>query len=87
MRRRLAMATLLAAAFAAMGAGTAQARTLSQGIPTIVPPDQSSGRIPLDRLGDPITDIGPAVRFLLSDDARYVTGQTLMVDGGSCSIS
>jgi 3-oxoacyl-[acyl-carrier protein] reductase len=45
------------------------------------------GRIPLDRLGDPITDIGPAVRFLLSDDARYVTGQTLMVDGGSCSIA
>jgi NAD(P)-dependent dehydrogenase (short-subunit alcohol dehydrogenase family) len=45
------------------------------------------GRIPLDRLGDPITDIGPAVRFLLSDDARYVTGQTLMIDGGSCSIS
>ena len=45
------------------------------------------GRIPLDRLGDPTTDIGPAVRFLLSDDARYVTGQTLMIDGGSCSIS
>ena len=45
------------------------------------------GRIPLGRLGDPTTDIGPAVRFLLSDDARYVTGQTLMIDGGSCSIS
>jgi NAD(P)-dependent dehydrogenase (short-subunit alcohol dehydrogenase family) len=44
-------------------------------------------RIPLERLGDAVTDIGPAVRFLLSDDARYVTGQTLMVDGGSCSIA
>jgi 3-oxoacyl-[acyl-carrier protein] reductase len=41
------------------------------------------GRIPLGRLGDPVDDIGPVVRFLLSDEARYVTAQTLMVDGGS----
>jgi NAD(P)-dependent dehydrogenase (short-subunit alcohol dehydrogenase family) len=27
-------------------------------------------------------DIGQAVRFLLSDHARYITGQTLVVDGG-----
>jgi NAD(P)-dependent dehydrogenase (short-subunit alcohol dehydrogenase family) len=27
-------------------------------------------------------DIGYAVRFLLSDEARYITGQTLVVDGG-----
>jgi NAD(P)-dependent dehydrogenase (short-subunit alcohol dehydrogenase family) len=27
-------------------------------------------------------DIGQAVRFLLSDHARYITGQTLIVDGG-----
>jgi enoyl-[acyl-carrier-protein] reductase (NADH) len=27
-------------------------------------------------------DIGGAVRFLLSDHARYITGQTLVVDGG-----
>jgi 3-oxoacyl-[acyl-carrier protein] reductase len=44
-------------------------------------------RNPLRRLGDPATDIGPVVRFLLSDDSRYVTGQTVMVDGGSCPIS
>ena len=44
-------------------------------------------KIPLGRLGDAQTDIGPVVRFLLSDDARFVTGQTLMTDGGSCSIS
>jgi 3-oxoacyl-[acyl-carrier protein] reductase len=42
------------------------------------------GRIPLGRLGDATDDIGAAVRFLLDDDARFVTGQTLMVDGGSC---
>jgi len=28
-------------------------------------------------------DIGHAVRFLLSDYARYITGQTLVVDGGA----
>jgi NAD(P)-dependent dehydrogenase (short-subunit alcohol dehydrogenase family) len=27
-------------------------------------------------------DVGMAVRFLLSDHARYITGQTLVVDGG-----
>lgn len=28
-------------------------------------------------------DVGMAVRFLLSDQARYITGQTLVVDGGA----
>jgi NAD(P)-dependent dehydrogenase (short-subunit alcohol dehydrogenase family) len=28
-------------------------------------------------------DIGRAVRFLLSAEARYITGQTLVVDGGA----
>lgn len=44
-------------------------------------------RIPLRRMGDPIEDVGPVVRFLLGDDARYLTGQTIMIDGGSCPIS
>jgi len=46
--------------------------------------DRVLGRNPLRRLGDSTEDIGRAARFLLSDDARYVTGHTLMVDGGSC---
>lgn len=37
--------------------------------------------IPLRRLGEP-TDIAKAVVFLASDDANYITGQTLHVDGG-----
>lgn len=37
---------------------------------------------PLGRDGDPEDDIAPAVGFLLSDASQYVTGQTLMVDGG-----
>ena len=38
-------------------------------------------RIPWGRLGTP-EDIGKAVAFLVSDDADYITGATLRVDGG-----
>jgi glucose 1-dehydrogenase len=38
-------------------------------------------RLPWKRLGTP-EDIGKAVAFLASDDADYVTGATLRVDGG-----
>jgi 3-oxoacyl-[acyl-carrier protein] reductase len=38
-------------------------------------------RTPLQRLGTPADVIGP-VRFLLSDDSAFVTGQVLVVDGG-----
>jgi NAD(P)-dependent dehydrogenase (short-subunit alcohol dehydrogenase family) len=45
------------------------------------------GRNPLGRLGDAVDDIGPVVRFLLSDDSRYVNGLTVMADGASCPIT
>ncbi len=38
-------------------------------------------RTPLGRVGTP-ADVAPVVLFLASSDARYVTGQTLAVDGG-----
>lgn len=38
-------------------------------------------QIPLARLGDP-ADIAQAVVFLASDESRYMTGQTLNIDGG-----
>lgn len=41
--------------------------------------------IPLGRVGDCESDIGRSVAFLASDDARYITAQTLMVDGGGGS--
>jgi NAD(P)-dependent dehydrogenase (short-subunit alcohol dehydrogenase family) len=38
--------------------------------------------VPLGRVGDSETDIAPVVVFLLGDGARYITGQTIVVDGG-----
>ena len=42
-------------------------------------------KVPLGRLGNP-DDVAPAVSFLLSDKAKYITGQNLIVDGGWTSI-
>lgn len=38
-------------------------------------------KVPMRRMGTP-SDIAPSVSFLLSDDARYITGHNLIVDGG-----
>ncbi|NBX84089.1 MAG: 3-oxoacyl-ACP reductase FabG [Gammaproteobacteria bacterium] len=43
--------------------------------------DELMKRIPMKRLGQP-DDIAKAVAFLISDDASYVTGQTIHVNGG-----
>ena len=42
-------------------------------------------RVPLGRMGTP-DDIAPSVSFLLSEDAKYITGQNLIVDGGWTAI-
>ena len=39
-------------------------------------------RVPLGRFGDPEADIGVPIAWLASDDARYLTGSTIMLDGG-----
>lgn len=44
-----------------------------------------TSRIPLGRLGSP-WDVASAVVFLLSDDASFITGAELMVDGGTLGI-
>jgi NAD(P)-dependent dehydrogenase (short-subunit alcohol dehydrogenase family) len=38
-------------------------------------------RVPLGSMGTP-EDVAEAVAFLVSDAARYVTGETLSVNGG-----
>jgi NAD(P)-dependent dehydrogenase (short-subunit alcohol dehydrogenase family) len=38
---------------------------------------------PLGRVGDPVQDVGGAVVFLCGPESRYITGATLMVDGGN----
>jgi len=43
--------------------------------------EQMLSMIPLARLGEP-EDVAKVVRFLASDDASYLTGQTIHVDGG-----
>ncbi|MEO0031041.1 MAG: hypothetical protein RIS94_799 [Pseudomonadota bacterium] len=39
-------------------------------------------KVPLRRIGDPESDIGASAVYLASSLSAYVTGQTLMVDGG-----
>jgi len=43
-------------------------------------------KTPLHRFGDPESDIGRVAVFLASADASYITGQTIMVDGGSIKL-
>ncbi len=50
----------------------------------VLPGDATSAMLentPLGRLGDP-ADVAGAVRFLCSDDASFITGAVLLVDGG-----
>ena len=52
---------------------------------TDVLPEEATGAMrtatPLGRLGDP-EDVAGAVRFLCSDEAAFITGEVLLVDGG-----
>jgi 3-oxoacyl-[acyl-carrier protein] reductase len=43
--------------------------------------DAQRAAVPLRRLGTP-QDVAHAVRFLASDEASYITGQSIVVDGG-----
>ena len=38
---------------------------------------------PLGRVGDPVQGVGAVVVFLCGPESRYITGSTLMVDGGN----
>jgi NAD(P)-dependent dehydrogenase (short-subunit alcohol dehydrogenase family) len=62
------------------GAKSAAFRALAETHPEIA--TMADAANPMGRLGDPEQDIAPVAAFLASDDARYLTGNTLYVDGG-----
>jgi NAD(P)-dependent dehydrogenase (short-subunit alcohol dehydrogenase family) len=45
--------------------------------------ERQLARMPLGRMADPHDDIGRAIASLVSDDFKYLTGQTLMMTGGA----
>lgn len=63
------------------GAKTAAARRVFAEHPELEAAADASN--PMGRLGDPDTDIAPVAVFLASEASRYLTGNTLFVDGGS----
>jgi 3-oxoacyl-[acyl-carrier protein] reductase len=56
---------------------------VSEGLDELGPEYRASmeASIPLGRLGD-VSEIGAAALFLATDEAGYITGQTIVVDGG-----
>jgi len=48
-------------------------------------PDKKAARealVPMHRIGDPAQDFAGLVRFLISPEAGYITGQNIIADGG-----
>jgi NAD(P)-dependent dehydrogenase (short-subunit alcohol dehydrogenase family) len=63
------------------GALTAAARAVFERNPELQVSAEAAH--PMGRLGDPERDIAPVAVFLASEECRYLTGNTLFVDGGS----
>jgi NAD(P)-dependent dehydrogenase (short-subunit alcohol dehydrogenase family) len=66
----------------AVGPGPVETPLLAKG--TGGDPHSYAAFVPMGRIGQP-DDIADPVVWLLSDEARYVTGQTLPIDGGVCA--
>jgi NAD(P)-dependent dehydrogenase (short-subunit alcohol dehydrogenase family) len=67
----------------AVGPGPVETPLLAKG--TGGDPHSYAAFVPMGRIGQP-DEIADAVVWLLSDEARYVTGHTLPVDGGVCAM-
>ena len=66
----------------AVGPGPVETALLAKG--TGGDPHSYAAFVPMGRIGQP-DEVADAVVWLLSDEARYVTGHTLPVDGGVCA--
>ncbi len=62
-------------------AWSASSRRMAEMQPGMI--DRINAANPMGRLGDPDQDIAGVALFLASDDARYITGNTLFADGGA----
>jgi NAD(P)-dependent dehydrogenase (short-subunit alcohol dehydrogenase family) len=67
----------------AVGPGPVETPLLAKG--TGGDPHSYASFVPMGRIGQP-DEIADAVVWLLSDEARYVTGHSLPVDGGVCAM-
>jgi NAD(P)-dependent dehydrogenase (short-subunit alcohol dehydrogenase family) len=56
------------------GMDTASLQALDAGLQHLIPLG--------GKMGDPLQDLAPVLAFLASDDSRFITGQTIAVDGG-----
>jgi len=48
--------------------------------------DEMMSRVPLGRFGDAEADIGAPIAWLATDEARFVTGSVVMLDGGQMQL-
>lgn len=70
----------------AVGPGTVKTRILDNVIVDEKVRRNLLSRTPMKRFADP-SEIGKVVAFLASDDASYITGQTIYVDGGRLALN
>jgi NAD(P)-dependent dehydrogenase (short-subunit alcohol dehydrogenase family) len=64
--------------------------SLSEGATSALSPEAVEGvlrQLAIRRSGDPESDIGRAAVYLAGPDSSYVTGSTLMLDGGGAFFS
>lgn len=61
--------------------GQADTAIMSQGAVSEEQMSELTSRIPMKRLGNPL-EIAKSIAFLLSDAASYITGASLIIDGG-----
>ena len=66
----------------AVGPGPINTPMLSD--PTEGNPEVFGGMVPMNRIGTP-KEVSDAVLWLFSEESSYITGHTLMIDGGFCA--